>query len=106
MSTRSFVARATMMAGCLLAGSQRAAAIDNFWKGAAGASWNVNGNWISINGSFVPDAQGGINERAIIGTDDPAAALNGSAVLPAIASVRVTSRPVESLPVRVMLVSL
>jgi len=59
-----------------VAGVQQAAAVDNFWVGPDGADWNTDWYW-SL--GHVPTAQ--YDERAIIGSTDASAALDGSAVI-------------------------
>lgn len=77
-----FALQAALGAGALLSLVAPSSALDAFWQGDTGTptTWNTASNWfVSIapgDGGFVPQASGGFNTRAIIGSDRPNAALN------------------------------
>jgi hypothetical protein len=57
----------------------RSCAVDSYWdRGAGTANYTTATNWLP---NFVPEAS--FHERAVIGTDDPGALLNGSAAITA-----------------------
>jgi hypothetical protein len=69
---------AVAVAASLISAGRQAAAIDRFWIAPDGvaANYNLGSNW---NSNFVPEAGGGNNERAVIGTTQ--ATVNGVATL-------------------------
>jgi hypothetical protein len=55
---------------------------ESYWEGDTSTDWNNANNWCTISSgscvAFVPQASGGFNTRAVIGTDSPLGALNSN----------------------------